>query len=71
MSRHNAVPCDCCQKAFHRHSTLAYLYCGHNRVIVFREPAGPARFVPVQSTDEAIRIIQLRDSPVATLARTA
>ena len=71
MSRNNTVPCDCCQKAFHRHATLAYLYCGHNRVIVFRDPAGPARFVPVQSTDEAIRIIQLRDSQGVPVARTA
>jgi len=71
MNKQNTVPCDHCQKAFHGHATLPYLYCGHNRVIVFRNQGGPARFVPVQSTEEAIQIIGHPGSEPAAVNRTA
>jgi len=71
MNKQNTMPCVHCQKAFHGHATLPYLYCGHNRVIVFRSQGGPARFVPVKSTDEAMQIISQAGSVPAGVKRTA
>lgn len=71
MNRQHAVPCADCQKAFHGAQELAYLYCGHHRVILFRGRSGPVELVPVRTTDEAIRIIQQRSGAGSTLARTA
>jgi len=71
MNKQDKVPCEHCQKAFHRHAALPYLYCGHNRVVVFRDRGGPARFVPVQSTEEAMQVVMQSGHAQATFARTA
>lgn len=57
MKNSNTVPCVHCQKAFHKHSDLPHLYCGHHRIIAFRIPGMPVAFLPVASTEEAMQVI--------------
>ena len=58
MTSANTVPCEQCQKALHRHSSLEYLYCGHHYVVAFRFEDGHLDFIAVNSTEEAIELIQ-------------
>jgi len=71
MKKQDKVPCQDCQKVFHGHATLTYLYCGHHRVIVFRDTSGAAEFVPVQSTEEAMQIIMQSGHAPVSVARSA
>jgi len=70
MQNSHTAPCEHCQKAFHRHSELSYLYCGHHRVIAFRIPGRPVALLPVSSTEEAMQVIEnaAQMSPLAESA---
>ncbi len=57
MHNRNQTPCEHCQKAFHGHPELAYLYCGHHCVVAFRVPGRSVVFLPVSSTAEAMQVI--------------
>lgn len=71
MDKQNVTPCADCQKAFHGHRELSYLYCGHSRVILFRERSGSVELVAVKATSEAIEIIQQRAGNGVPAARSA
>jgi DNA-directed RNA polymerase subunit RPC12/RpoP len=58
MNNSNTAPCEHCQKAFHQHTELSCLYCGHHRVIAFRIPGHPVVLLPVSSTAEAMQVIE-------------
>ncbi len=58
MINTNTVPCEDCQKVLNKHASLEYLYCGHHRVVAFRFPENQVDFIAVNSTEEAIEIIQ-------------
>ena len=58
MTSSNAVPCEHCQKVLHRHNALEYLYCGHHQVVAFRLRDGRIESIPVNSTEEAIELVQ-------------
>ena len=58
MTGTNKVPCAECQKALHQHEILEYLYCGHHDVVAFRFADGNVDYVAVNSTDEAVALIQ-------------
>jgi hypothetical protein len=53
--------CQHCQKGLDGQQKPDYLYCGHNRVLAYRCTNGQMDFISVQSTREAVRIIQDAD----------
>jgi hypothetical protein len=71
MKNTNTIPCEHCQKAFHQHVELHYLYCGHNRIIAFRVPGRPVAYMPTSSTAEAMRLIERSCEAPASFARSA
>lgn len=70
MHNSHSAPCEHCQKAFHQHSELSYLYCGHHRVIAFRIPGRPVALLSVSSTEEAMQVIE-NAAQVTTFAESA
>ena len=71
MTTTHTVPCADCQKVLHKYNTLENLYCGHNRIIAFRFPDSHLEYVAVNSTKEAIEMLQASDEQSRPLSSSA
>ena len=58
MSGSNTIPCEHCLKALRVHDSIEYIYCGHHKVVAFRFRDGQVEFIAVNSTEEAVALIQ-------------
>jgi hypothetical protein len=58
MKYTHIVPCESCQKVFHKHAVLGYPYCGHHGIVALRHANASVAFKPVKSTPEAMLLIE-------------